>query len=509
MPWAYNEPMAIDAHVDFPPPPAPERWVGERVAWLRRWLPVAIVLTVVLHQAWAAQAYEGWTMPARFAAGMLFYGIAGPAVTWWTLDWIARSIAAREAIETQARRGERYLASITSGSADAIFSLDTKDIVQSWNRGAGEIFGYAAEAVVGRHADLLIPSELRERGELDQIRQRLASEGFIRGHQTRRLNHDGREVDVELTQTLLRTEDGAVVGSSVILRDISDRLSAEAAVRTLNRELEDRVATRTRELQAATEALRSKNEALTAANHELTKLDALKDEFVRLVSHELRAPLTNINASVELLIGQATDAGQRRKLEIIGHEASRLTRLVRSVLDVSRMQAGRLELLPAPVATAHLCAEAVRRFADADHPCRVDVAPGTPPVLADLDRAVQVLDNLLDNAAKYSPPGSRIDLSAGPLPPIAREAPAVGAARPVLFSVTDRGVGIPAEELPRIFERFHRVERHDARETYGHGLGLYIARMIIEGHGGRIWVQSTPGSGSTFLFTLPAAPEEP
>lgn len=345
VPRVYNERVDVKTKAGLQAPPAPERWVGERVAWLRRWLPVAIALTVVLHQAWSARAYEDWSPFARFAAGMLFYGFAGPAVTWWTLDWIARSIAARE--------------------------------------------------------------------------------------------------------------------------------------------------------------------ALTAANQALTQLDALKDEFVRLVSHELRAPLTNINASVELLIGQAADAGQRRKLEIIGHEASRLTRLVQSVLDVSRMQAGRLELMPAPVATAHLCAEAVRRFADADHPFSIEVAPGTPPVLADLDRAVQVLGNLLDNAAKYSRPGSRIDVAAGPLPPMDPAAPAAAGARLVLFSVADRGVGIPAEELPRIFERFHRVERHDARETYGHGLGLYIARMIIEGHGGRIWVQSTPGAGSTFLFTLPAAPEEP
>lgn len=79
----------------------------------------------------------------------------------------------------------------------------------------------------------------------------------------------------------------------------------------------------------------------------------------------------------------------------------------------------------------------------------------------------------------------------------------------MLFSVTNQGVGIPAEEVDRIFERFHRVERHDARETYGHGLGLYIARKIVEAHGGRIWVETTPGAGATFLFTLPRAPEEP
>jgi signal transduction histidine kinase len=249
-----------------------------------------------------------------------------------------------------------------------------------------------------------------------------------------------------------------------------------------------------------TEELRTKNEELVRANAELRELDHLKDEFVDLVSHELRAPLTNINASVELLLARDPADGAREKLEIIGHEASRLTALVRNVLDISRMQAGRLDLLSAPVDAAELVGEAVARQGPAvsGHDWRVAIAPGTPPVLADAERIGEALGNLLSNAAKYSPPGSRVDLSVGPAPD----------GEGVLFSVTDRGVGIPPGELDRIFERFHRVERGDARETYGHGLGLYIARRIIEAHGGWIRAESTPGEGSTFLFTLPAAPEE-
>jgi PAS domain S-box-containing protein len=491
--------MLADSIGDTAVRPVRSRAPRDIVARLRVALPVLIFLTVVLHQAWESVAFANWSTGQRFVAGILFYGLVGPAVTYWTLDWIGRAIEAREAIEARAHEGERYLASITSSSASAIFSVDNQGIVQTWNRGAGEIFGYAPEEIIGQHIGLLVPQSLSERGDLDEIREKLLEQGFVRGYHTQRLTKAGRSVHVDLTETLLRDAAGEILGSSLILRDVSDRVQAEEAVRLLNRDLEGRVAERTRQLQDLTETLRSKNEALTKANFELTQLDALKDEFVSLVSHELRAPLTNINASVELMLATAEDTGLRAKLEIIGQESSRLTRLVQSVLDVSRMEAGRLDLITAPVDPRALCESAVARLVAPEHPRQVLVEPGTPPVLVDLDRAGQVLGNLLSNAAKYSPPGTCIQLTARPSPDGSQ----------VLFAVSDAGIGIPAEEIRRIFERFHRVERHDARETYGHGLGLYIARKIVEAHGGRIWVESTPGEGSTFLFTLPRAPEEP
>jgi len=472
----------------------PGRRVVDAVRRLRVALPVAIFLAVVAYEVWQANALAE---PARLAAAVLFYGLVGPLVTFLSLDWIVRAVEAREAVEARAGRGERTLASITSGSADAIFSLDTEEVIQTWNRGAEEVFGYAADEVVGRHVNVLLPPAARLGGELARIRDRLYADGFVRGFQTERLKADGAVVPVDLTQTLLRAADGVLVGSSVILRDTTARLEAEAAIRRLNRELEDRVAERTAQLEALTEALRAKNDALTIANARLEALDGLKDEFVDLVSHELRAPLTNINASVELLLARPADAPTARKLEIIGEEASRLTRLVASVLDVSRMEAGRLELQVAPTDVAPLCRAAVARQS-ASHDWRVRVQPGLPAVLADADRAGEALGILLDNAARYSPAASPVDLDVRP-------APEPGA---VLFAVTDQGSGIPPEALERVFERFTRLEQGDARETYGHGLGLYIARKIVEAHGGRIWAESPPGRGATFLFTLPAAPED-
>jgi PAS domain S-box-containing protein len=469
----------------------------ESVQRLRLVLPIAIFLFVVVQQAWETRVVDSWPAPLRFAEGVLFYGLVGPLVTFWTLDWIARAIVAGEAVEARARQGERDLASITSLSADAIFSLDTADVIQSWNRGAEEILGYGAGEATGQHAAMLLPERERQRGELALIRDRLLAEGSLRAFQTERRRRDGVTVPVELTQTLLRGEDGRFTGSSVILRDITERLASEAAIRELNRDLEARVAARTAELGAVTEALRATNAELLAANAELTQLDALKDEFVSLVSHELRAPLTNINASVELALAAAPPPALEAKLAIIGQEAQRLTRLVKSVLDVSRIQAGRLVVLPAPAEPAALLRAALAGQPQ-DRPWSLDVAAETPQVLADVDRVAEVLANLLDNAVKYSAPGLPVALAARPLGP-----------GEVLFSVTDRGVGIPPEELARVFERFHRVERHDARATYGHGLGLYIAQRLVEAQGGRMWAESVPGAGSTFLFTLPVAPEEP
>ncbi len=161
---------------------------------------------------------------------------------------------------------------------------------------------------------------------------------------------------------------------------------------------------------------------------------------------------------------------------------------------MSRIQAGRLHLLPLPAEPADLCRAALARQT-ADRPWRLTVAPGTPPVLADVDRIPEVLANLLENAVKYSSDGTPVALAVRPL-----------TADEVLFAVSDHGVGIPPDELERVFERFHRVERGDDRATYGHGLGLYIARWVVESHGGRLWAESRPGAGSTFLFTLPRAP---
>jgi len=230
----------------------------------------------------------------------------------------------------------------------------------------------------------------------------------------------------------------------------------------------------------------------------LQKLDELKSEFVSMVSHELRAPLTNINGSIELLLeGHAPcyDPGHRDLLQIVGEQSARLTRLVQGILNVSRIEAGQLILQPQAFNIVGLIEKVVgvwesrgiaNRFG---HPRTQNV----PSVWADRDRTEEVLFNLIDNAIKYSSENGEIQVDVR-----------VDGTSAVI-SVSDRGVGIPAEEVVKIFDKFHRVDRRDSMETYGHGLGLYICRRLVQAQGGEIWVESVLGEGSTFYFSLPLA----
>lgn len=498
---------------DAPDGPAQAALAAQRraltvVRRLRWGLPLAILAAVTAHQIWEERALAAAGAIARLESGLLVYGVAGPLITFWTLDWIARAMARQAETEARVRRGERHLATITSSSADAILSVDADGIVRSWNRGAAEMLGYDAAGIVGQPIARLMPERLQPGGGLGRIRDRLEQAGFVRGVQARCRHRDGHVVPVDMTQTRLLDDDGRPIGASLVLRDMTTRIAAERAILELNRVLEARVLERTEQLAAATTELAAKNSALEDANADLSRLDQLKDDFVALVSHELRAPLTNINASVELMEARVVDDGLRSKLAIVGHEASRLTRLVKSVLDISRLQAGRFVLNTAPTEPGDLVAAALHRLAAADRGrVRVAIAPDTPGVWADPDRAAEALGNLLENAAKYSPPGAAIDVVVGRAGDGSVDRGPRGAVDLVAFAVTDRGAGIPTAERERIFDRFHRLELGDDRETYGHGLGLYIARAVAEAHGGGIAVSGREGGGSTFVLRLPAAPE--
>lgn len=286
---------------------------------------------------------------------------------------------------------------------------------------------------------------------------------------------------------------------SWITDQLKEKEKAEARIRQLNRELEQRVARRTEELARAYAELQERNEALEAANEELKELDQLKSDFVSMVSHELRAPLTNINGSIELMLADNNmdSTAQRTMLRIIGEQSARLTRLVQGILNVSRIEARKLEIHPQDVAVKPLMKKVIENLTQREnlHEFRLPEDP-LPSVWADPDRLEEILANLIDNAVKYSPDGGTIRLSA-------RKSD-----NRLIISVSDPGVGIPAKELHKIFEKFHRVDRGDARTTYGHGLGLYISKRLIESHGGDIWVESRVGEGSTFSFTLPLGDAE-
>jgi signal transduction histidine kinase len=238
---------------------------------------------------------------------------------------------------------------------------------------------------------------------------------------------------------------------------------------------------------------------LTQTETALRGAEQVKDEFISVVGHELRTPLTSIRGSLGLLEGGVLGelpAEAQEMLAMAVANTDRLVRLINDILDIERMDAGRLELEIEPLKAAELVAQAVgvlqRSATEARVKLRSEVADLT--VSADGDRIVQVLVNLIGNAVKFSARGGVVRIG------VARERDCV------LFSVSDEGRGIPADQLARIFERFNQVDVSDAREKGGTGLGLSIAHGIVQRHGGRIWAESEEGRGSTFNFTLaPAA----
>jgi signal transduction histidine kinase len=224
--------------------------------------------------------------------------------------------------------------------------------------------------------------------------------------------------------------------------------------------------------------------------------EEMKSTFISVISHELKTPVALIKGYAGTL--RRTDAKWdmetiRESMEIIEEESDRLTELIDNLLDASRLQAGQMQLEKTEVQLATLAARVVQEFRTQTklHSFHLDFAPDYPEIQADPERLRQVLNNLLSNAIKYSPQQGKITVSGR------------YDDQHVYVAVSDQGIGIPAGERDRIFDRFYRVESALSRRTQGAGLGLYLVKSVIEAHRGQIWVSSSPGQGSTFVFSLP------
>lgn len=226
--------------------------------------------------------------------------------------------------------------------------------------------------------------------------------------------------------------------------------------------------------------------------------DRAKSEFVSTVSHELRTPMTAIKGYTDLLhagaVGPINDQ-QKRFLGIISNNADRLTALINDLLDISRVDAGRVRFEPKPVQIGEIVADVVNALAvqaeSKQQTLTYEVVGGLPDVIGDRDRLNQVVTNLVGNAVRYTPAGGEIEV---------RVYSVQGAVR---VDVRDSGIGIAPDDLGRIFERFYRADHPLVQEASGTGLGLAISRTFVEMHGGRMWVESEPDHGSTFTFILP------
>lgn len=290
------------------------------------------------------------------------------------------------------------------------------------------------------------------------------------------------------------------------------------AIRYQNQHLENMI-------QERTAALRQKARELEKANEELKEVDRLKSDFLSNVSHELRTPLTSIRSFTEIMLDPDMDLGpgeQHEFLEIVSSQASRLTRLISDLLDLSRIEAGEFHCRISPIElrqqVVHPVVETLRSLAgDKDVELVNEVGDDLPRVLGDADRLSQVITNLVDNALKFTPPGGSVTVRAklseervrrgenGRLAGMESDSSARGPF--LVVEVADTGVGIARPDQMRIFEKFGQVGNVLTEKPQGTGLGLAISGSIMVQHSGALWVESTPGEGSVFCLSMPVSLE--
>lgn len=467
----------------------PDQTITRRIATLRWLVPLAFFVSVPVYQFLIARwVHDSYSDALHFAVEILFFGTTGPLLAFWGLKRVEIWLAQKQEAEHKARVHERRLAAITAASADAILSLDPRGRIESWNHGAELLFHYTAQETVGQPFTDLLGGDEAAQVEYRWLAQTARREGFVRGHETTCLRADGRRVQVELTATPISSENGHPVGLSLILRDITNRKQREAEIQRLNARLNQQVAERTRQLT-------EKVEALAQANAELQKLDQTRSEFVSLVSHQIRAPLTNVQGAVERMQADCATINPTctRMFSVLRQQVQRLDRLVRDVLNANRIEAGELTLNREPISLFPVVRQVIdqTRARNSERPILLLEKPGLPLVFADRDRIAEVIANLLDNADKYSPPGAAITVSL--------RADQHG----VTVSVRDHGPGLPPIPPERLFDKFYRGDTSDSQSVYGYGLGLYVCRQLIEAHGGHVWAENHPDRGAVFSFTLP------
>jgi len=322
----------------------------------------------------------------------------------------------------------------------------------------------------------------------------------------------------ELRAVVARGVERRQLGVQLKVR-LAELEEANATIHQLNHNLQRRVEEATAELQRRMVDLARANDEIAglyrqSQEHveELQQLDRLKSRFLSMASHELKTPLTSISGLSQVLLrrmrrrldqGRPEDAewGEEQnahvdRLELLNSQTARLGRLVDELLDVSRIESGKLDFRWAPVDLAELVTEVAGRLQMTTTLHTIEVDPDGAlgkPVSADRDHLEQVLDNLVTNAIKFSPDGGTIRVSLH------------DSDERVVLSIRDPGVGIPSSQLEAIFGLFYQAEDPVSRRTGGMGLGLYISREIINRHGGQIWAESTPNGGSTFCVSLPRA----
>ena len=378
---------------------------------------------------------------------------------------------------------EKRFRELLEAAPDAIMQVDAEGRIILLNRVTEDMFGYTRDELLGQPVEVLIPQELHARhaGHRAQYRRSPMTRSMGSGLTLEGVRKDGSRFPVEISLSPSATEEGFRV--TAIIRDTTERRTAEDRLRKVREEYTQRLA--------------ETNAELEMTNRELERANRLKTDFLASMSHELRTPLHTIIGFSELLAEELEgplNPKQQRFVQHIHKDSLHLLELINDVLDISKIEADRLELRPEAFDLTALVAESlatIRSLAEAKSHTLETALDVPTAVEADRLRIKQVLVNLLSNAIKFTPEGGKIRVEARVQEPF------------LVVSVADTGIGIPNEEQDFIFDKFHQVGATTKGVREGTGLGLAITKHLVEQHGGTIRVESRPRHGSTFLFTLP------
>ncbi len=378
-------------------------------------------------------------------------------------------IHGRKQAEAVMRESERRWRSLLENVRLSVVGLNLQGQVEYVNPFFLELTGYTRTEVVGKNwFDTFLRAT--ERSQIHQCFEQILQQEPHNYHQNIIITKQGEEKLVAWNNTRLQSVEGEGIGTMSIGEDITERYAIER----------------------------------------------MKNEFISVVSHELRTPLTAIHGAIDLLstglVNPATERGQQ-VLKIAAESTDRLVRLVNDILELERLESGKITLIKEWVDSIDLLLQAQNQMQVMANRAgiRLEVIEQELEFEADIHRLLQVLINLISNGIKFSPRGSTITLSLELNP----EGLTINSPNPtetghswIVFTVKDEGRGIPAEKIDSIFERFHQVDASDSRQKGGTGLGLAICRSIVEQHGGKIWVESHVNEGSCFYFSIPAKLKE-
>jgi len=365
-----------------------------------------------------------------------------------------------------------------------VFIIGVDGLLINLNQQAAVMLGDIVDHLIGASmADYIVPGE---RNEFFQKIQALVQSGITPIHEQTYRRNDGSLVPVEVNSSVVRNGNGHILYIQSIARDISKRKQAEEALQAERSQLAQRVEERTKEL--------------SVANAELKRSAGLKNEFLATISHELRTPLSVILALAEAIQDQIYGEivlRQRKALERIVKSGRHLLELINDIIDVSKIESGKLTLEIGPVAVTTLCEDCLQMVQETARIKQIRftkvIQLTNDLIYADGRRLMQILLNLLNNALKFTPDSGQIGLEVSE--ETEREL--------ITFSVWDTGIGIAAEDISKLFQPFVQLDSKLSRQYQGAGLGLALVYRLTELHGGSVMVESEPNMGSRFTITLP------